>query len=135
MDSIYIDGQMPSPERQKELLAKIADQIVKRKLTTPAILFFESVKPLSFVGSQALVFLQPIIQAFLNRREYDEIVLMMEERENVEKLLLEIESQEAVWQQREQAEKAEAKKVRSLEGKKPWFQRFKRSFNRFTVGV
>ena len=124
-DSIYIDGQMPSPERQKELLAKIADQIVKRKMTTPAILFFESVKPLSFVGSQALVFLQPIIQAFLNRREYDEIVLMMEERENVEKLLMEIENQEAQWQQREQAEKQEAKKLRSLEGKKTWFQRFK----------
>ncbi|MBI5806702.1 hypothetical protein HZA73_11780 [candidate division TA06 bacterium] len=124
-DSIYIDGQMPSPERQKELLAKIADQIVKRKMTTPAILFFESVKPLSFVGSQALVFLQPIIQAFLNRREYDEIVLMMEERENVEKLLLEIENQEAQWQQREQAEKQEAKKLRSLEGKMTWFQRFK----------
>ena len=26
-DSIYINGQMPSPERQKELLTKIADQI------------------------------------------------------------------------------------------------------------
>ena len=126
-DSIYIDGQMPSPERQKELLTKIADQIVKRKMTTPAILFFESVKPLSFVGSQALVFLQPIIQAFLNRREYDEIVLMMEERENVEKLLIEIENQEAQWQQREQAEKQEAKKLRSLEGKKTWFQRVKSS--------
>ena len=116
---------MPSPERQKELLAKIANQIVKRKMTTPAILFFESVKPLSFVGSQALVFLQPIIQAFLNRREYDEIVLMMEERENVEKLLLEIENQEAQWQQREQAERDEAKKLRSSAGKKTWFQRFK----------
>ena len=126
-DSIYIDGQMPSPERQKELLAKIAGQIVKRKLTTPAILFFESVKPLSFVGSQALVFLQPIVQAFLNRREYDEIVLMMEERENVEKLLVEIENQEAQWQQREHAEKQEAKKMRSLEGKKTWFDRVKSS--------
>jgi hypothetical protein len=116
---------MPSPERQKELLTKIADQIVKRKLTTPAILFFESIKPLSFVGSQALVFLQPIVQAFLNRKEYDEITLMMEERENVEKLLLEIENQEAQWQQREKAERDEAKKMRSLEGKKTWLQRFK----------
>lgn len=126
-DSIYIDGQMPSPERQKELLAKIAGQIVKRKMTTPAILFFESVKPLSFVGSQALVFLQPIIQAFLNRREYDEIVLMMEERENVEKLLLEIENQEAQWQQREQSEKLEAKKLRSSEGKIGWLKKIKNS--------
>jgi hypothetical protein len=124
-ESIYIDGQMPSPERQKELLEKIADQIVKRKMTVPAIMFFESIKPLSFVGSQALVFLQPIIQAFLNRREYDEIVLMMEERENVEKLLCEIERQEAIWQDRERAEKEEAKKLRSAEGKKTWFEKLK----------
>ena len=66
-DSIYIDGNMPSPERQAELLKMIANQIVKRKLTTPAIMFFESVKPLSFIGSQGMVFLQPIVQAFLNR--------------------------------------------------------------------
>jgi hypothetical protein len=112
-DSIYLDGQMPSPERQKELLEKIANQIVKRKLTVPAIMFFESIKPLSFVGSQALVFLQPMVQAFLNRREYDEITLMMEERENVEKLLCEIERQEAEWQERERREKEEERRKKA----------------------
>ncbi len=112
-DSIYIDGQMPPPERQKELLEKIANQIVKRKLTTPAIMFFESVKPLSFIGSQGMVFLQPFVQAFLNRKEYDEITLMMEERENVEKLLCEIERQEAEWQEREKREKEEARKQKA----------------------
>lgn len=112
-ESVYIDGQMPSPERQKELLEKIANQIVKRKLTTPAIMFFESVKPLSFIGSQGMVFLQPFVQAFLNRREYDEITLMMEERENVEKLLCEIEKQEAEWQEREKREKEESKKLKA----------------------
>ncbi|MCU0606701.1 MAG: hypothetical protein MUF78_04615 [Candidatus Edwardsbacteria bacterium] len=124
-DSIYIDGNMPSPERQAELLRMIADQIVKRKLTTPAIMFFESVKPLSFIGSQGMVFLQPIVQAFLNRREYDEITLMMEQRENVEKLLLEIERQEAEWQAREKAEQDAARAKRAAEGKPPrnWFQR------------
>jgi hypothetical protein len=112
-DSIYIDSQMPPPERQAELLRKIANQIVKRKLTTPAIMFFESVKPLSFIGSQGMVFLQPFVQAFLNRREYDEITLMMEERENVEKLLCEIEKQEAEWQERERAEKAESRRQKA----------------------
>ena len=121
-NDIYIDSHPPSPERQAELLHKIADQIVKRKLTVPAIMFFESVKPLSFVGSQALVFLQPIVQAFLNRKEYDEIVLMMEERENVEKLLCEIEKQEAEWQDRERAEKDAAKAKRKAEGKKTFWE-------------
>ena len=112
-DSIYIDGNMPSPERQAELLRKIADQVVKRKLTVPAIMFLESVKPVSFIGSQGLVFLQPIVQAVLNRKEYDEITLMMESRENVEKLLVEIEKQEADWQERERKEKEDAKAQRA----------------------
>lgn len=121
---------MPSPERQQELLEKIAHQIVKRKLTVPAIMFFESVKPLSFIGSQAMVFLQPMVQAFLNRREYDEITLMMEERENVEKLLCEIERQEAEWQERERREKEERKRTRveskGIDSKAGFWQRLRR---------
>lgn len=124
-DSIYIDGQMPSPERQKELLTKIAGQIVKRKLTTPAIMFIESIKPLSFVGSQALIFMQPIVQAFLNRKEYDEFAVLMEDRDNVELLLQEIERQEAEWQAREKAERDEAKKLRKTEGRKTWWEAVK----------
>jgi len=116
-----------SPERAKELLAKIAHQIVKRKLSVPAIMFLESVKPLSFIGSQALIFLQPMVQAFLNRKEYDEFAVMMEDRENVELLLQEIEKQENEWQAKERAEKEEAKKLRRAEGNTGWFKKFKRS--------
>lgn len=107
-----------TPERGKELLAKIANQIVKRKMTVPAIMFIESVKPLSFVGSQVLIFMQPMVQAFLNRKEYDEFAVLMEDRDNVELLLQEIERQEAEWQAKEKAEKEEAKKLRKAEGKK-----------------
>lgn len=112
-----------TPERARELAAKIAHQIVKRKLSVPAIMFFESVKPLSFVGSQALIFFQPMVQAFLNRREYDEFALMMEDRENVELLLQEIERQEAEWQARESAEEEEAKRQRKAQGKRTWWEK------------
>jgi len=114
-----------SPERAKELLAKIANQVVKRKLSVPAIMFIESVKPLSFVGSQVLIFMQPIVQAFFNRKEYDEFAVLMEDRDNVELLLQEIERQEAEWQAREKAEKDEAKKQRKAEGRKTWWETVK----------
>ncbi|HTY08969.1 MAG TPA: hypothetical protein VMF29_07370, partial [Candidatus Edwardsbacteria bacterium] len=80
---------------------------------------------LSFIGSQGLVFLQPIVQAVLNRKEYDEITLMMESRENVEKLLVEIEKQEADWQERERKEKEDAKAQRGTgNGKRgKWWSR------------
>ena len=117
-------GEVP-PERARELVAKIAHQIVKRKMSVPAIMFFESVKPLSFVGSQALIFFQPMVQAFLNRREYDEFAVMMEDRENVELLLQEIERQEAEWQAKERTERDEAKKLRKAQGKKTWWEKIK----------
>ncbi|MDQ7798461.1 MAG: hypothetical protein RDU76_05910 [Candidatus Edwardsbacteria bacterium] len=124
-NSTISDLSEVSPERAKELLAKIANQVVKRKLTVPAIMFLESVKPLTFIGSQALIFFQPMVQAFLNRREYDEFAVLMEDRENVELLLQEIERQEAEWQAREKAEKDESRKLRKAEGRKTWWEKIK----------
>lgn len=78
-------------ERKSELIEKIAKRIVDMRMTVPAILFLESMKPLSFIGSQIMVFFQPIFRTFFSIREYDEVALMLEERENVEKLILSIE--------------------------------------------
>ena len=84
-----------SPERQKELIEKLARKIVEMRLTTPAIFLLESSKPLSFIGSQALVFLQPVVQAVFPFKEYQEIAVMLEERKNVEKLIVAIERLDA----------------------------------------
>ncbi len=78
-------------ERKNELIEKIAKRIIDMRMTVPAILFLESMKPLSFIGSQIMVFFQPIFRTFFSIREYDEVALMLEERENVEKLILSIE--------------------------------------------
>jgi len=80
-----------SDERRTELIDKIAKKIVDMRMTVPAILFLESVKPLSFIGSQVMVFFQPIFRTFFSLHEYDEIALMLEERGNVERLILAIE--------------------------------------------
>jgi len=78
-----------------ELIERLAKRIVAMKLSAPAIFFLESMKPLSFLGSQALVFLQPIVQSFFNFKEYDILIRTLEERENVEKLICSIERIEA----------------------------------------
>ncbi|MGE3063578.1 MAG: hypothetical protein AB7T10_08105 [bacterium] len=81
-------------ERKKEILLKIAKNIVARGLTTPAIMFLESVKPMNFVGAQVMIFFEPIILTFFNIKEYREAALMFEERGTVEKLINEIENAE-----------------------------------------
>ncbi len=73
------------------LFEKLANFVVKRKMTAPAILFLESTKPLNFIGSQFLVVMGPLVKIFFNVKEYDQIVTLMEKRENVETLICTIE--------------------------------------------
>src|SRR5207244_3455419 len=49
----------------RRLLDKLADALARRKMLTPAIFFLESMKPLGFVASQAMVFFRPIVEAVL----------------------------------------------------------------------
>ncbi len=90
---LYADEDIPL-ERKRALLEKLAQEIVDRRLAVPAILFLETVKPLSFLGSQALIFIEPIVQSIFSFKSYREVTLMMENRENVELLMQEIEQRE-----------------------------------------
>lgn len=60
-------------------------------MAVPAILFLESVKPLSFVGSQAMYFFEPMVRALFAVPEYERLAALMERRESVEALLVAIE--------------------------------------------
>ena len=74
-------------EENKKLLEAVAERVVKMGLAVPAVFFLESTKPLSFVGSQALVFLEPFVKSFLTLKSYDRFVSLMEDRKNIEKLI------------------------------------------------
>jgi len=93
-------------ERQKELLEKIADRIVKYRMAMPAILFLESVKPLNYVGSQAMVFLAPIVHSLFSAREYDEVQQALEHRETISYFIDMLEEKENEVLKREKQEKA-----------------------------
>ena len=81
----------PLTEKEAAIMHKIAAKVVEWKMTVPAILFLESVKPLNYIGAQAMVFFEPFVQALFNIAEYDTFREMMERRENVERLLQKIE--------------------------------------------
>lgn len=83
------------------ILQKLAAKVVEWKMTVPAILFLESVKPLNYIGAQAMVFFEPFVQTIFNLKDYDTFRIMMEKRENVEKLLLKIEELDAEALRRE----------------------------------
>lgn len=77
-----------------DLIEKIAKKVVEWRLTAPAIVILESSKPISFVASQVLVFFDPIVKSFFNISDYERFYMMIEDRENLERLILAIEAEE-----------------------------------------
>ena len=79
---------------EEELIKLTAKKIVDRHLSVPSILFLDITKPLNFIGSQFLNFFGPFIEPFFSRGQFYEYTKMLEKRENIEKILFEIEKME-----------------------------------------
>lgn len=75
------------------LLAAVARRVARYRMEVPAILFLESVRPLNFVGSQAMVFFAPLVQALFAMPEYERFAKLLEDRENLERLARRIEAE------------------------------------------
>ncbi len=88
------DDRGLSPE-DEELLDRIAAGTTRRGMALPAIFLLESSKPLSFVGSQFLHFLSPIVHTVLEARDLDRLAVLLERRQTVEELIVRIERAEA----------------------------------------
>jgi hypothetical protein len=80
---------------EQALLDGAAGQICRRGLAVPAILFLEMLRPLNFVGSQAMAFFAPVVRAVFDWRRYDEFQRLLARRGSVEALLTAIENAEA----------------------------------------
>lgn len=76
---------------QEAAVDRVARFIVRFGMTVPAILALETVRPLSFVGSQFMHLLSPSIGAFLTSREWDELAHLLEDRRGLEYVLRRIE--------------------------------------------
>lgn len=74
-------------DEDRELAARLADHIVRRRLTAPALLLLECGRPLNFVGSQLLVFIRPFATLVFNPAEYERFAQMLERREGVDLLI------------------------------------------------
>jgi hypothetical protein len=57
--------------QQEEILTKIAQKVVYWKMSVPAVLFLESVKPLNYIGSQMMAFFEPFVQTIFSWKDYD----------------------------------------------------------------
>jgi hypothetical protein len=81
----------PLTELQDQAVEKVARLTVRFGLATPAILFLESMKPMSFVGSQAMLALSPFVNVLASRAEWDALQSLLEDRRGIEVVIRRIE--------------------------------------------
>jgi hypothetical protein len=100
-----------SPE-DEQLLNRVVEMTVRHRMTVPAILLLESAKPLSFLGSQALHFFEPLVRSFFSVPDYDRVAQLLERRESLEDLLVRIEANEEESRLAEREAKAKRREAR-----------------------
>lgn len=80
-------------DEEKNFLDELADGIARRRLTPAALFFLESVKPLGFLGSQVMVFFQPMVRVvWTNPHRYEQLARLLERRGAIELLLRRLEA-------------------------------------------
>ena len=89
-----MDNSAAISQSDKQLISNLAGKIVRHGMAIPAILFLEMVKYLSFFGGQIMVFFGPIITVFIPSHSYYKMTELLEDRKNVEFLLVQIEQLE-----------------------------------------
>jgi hypothetical protein len=126
---LYWDTEV-TPEDEDEIIRKIAERVHKYGMDVAAILMIESIKPLTYIGSQmGRFFVSPFLPAFGDEigMSGEKFLQVFERRENVEKLLnlLEEMTKEEDRQKKEAKEAMKAEKASAIEAeetprKKGW---------------
>ena len=118
----FPESEKPSlPDEELEVLEKVSSKVVERRMAVPAIMFLESVKPLNYIGSQTMVFFEPIIQTVFNFRDYNTLRSALEKRHSIEILIQKIESLDSVSFEQDKRIKKFMKKEKK---KWKWYQRW-----------
>lgn len=98
-----------TPEDEEEMIRKIAQKIHAYGLDVAAILAIESIKPLSYIGTQmGRFFVSPFLPILGDDLGItgEKFLTIFENRDNVEKLIVAVEELSREKEERKKAEKA-----------------------------
>ena len=80
-------------DEDRAFLDELADGITNRRLTAAVLFFLESIKPLNFVASSAMVVLRPVVSIiWSNPVRFDRVQRLLEQRGGIELLLRRLEA-------------------------------------------
>lgn len=74
-------------KEEEEYLSRLAEKIRKRSLADPVMIFLESTKPIHHLGSQAVVFCEPLVSLIVRQEEVKKFAGLMENPTAVDRLI------------------------------------------------
>ena len=81
-------------EKCEGFLYSIAKEIVLRRMASVAIMFLEMYKPVTLIGHQAFLVLEPTLQVFIPKEKYATLMKILEDRGRIEQFIQIIENTE-----------------------------------------
>lgn len=79
---------------QEKALDMVAREVVERRMAAPVMMFLESVRPLNWVASQLMLFLEPFYAWILGFRQIIDLRRALSKRETIPMLIDKIEKLE-----------------------------------------
>ena len=101
-------GEAEPDDEARPIVDGVCREIVRRRLTTPALLALEASRPLNFVTSQAVHFFSPLVSAVTDARGHEHLARFLEHRGSIDYLCRRIEELEKEATAREEAAKTAA---------------------------
>jgi hypothetical protein len=102
-------GPAEPTEPQRAVVERLCREVVRRRLTTPAIAFLQMSQPLNFIASQALHFFMPILSAVTDTQGVQHFAVFLEHRGSVEYICRRLEALEDEATARERQDAVPAK--------------------------
>lgn len=93
--SVEKDDAGEPTEAQAAVVERVCREVVRRRLTTPALAFLEMSRPLNYVGAQVFHFFDPVISALADADGARQFATFLERRRSIEYLCRRIEALEA----------------------------------------
>lgn len=80
----------PTPA-EAEVIDRVLREVIRRQMTLPASIFLESVRPMTYLGSQAMHFFGPFMNVLIEPHAYKAFTAFLEKRGAVDHLVIRME--------------------------------------------
>jgi hypothetical protein len=88
-------GPAQPNDAQRLVVEKVCREVVRRRLTAPALLMLEMSRPLNYVTAQLLHFFQPFLVVLTDAAAYDQFTAFLEQRGSMDHIAERLEAIDA----------------------------------------